>query len=298
MNWLVFSYSLPSKSQSSPRVTLWRRLHCIEAFQWLTQEVKQLNGEAVVMYVERFEGLDDRQLIELFRSARSEDYAEIDAQAEELENKLAAKTIDPRQQQDILTKLRKRYAEVVRIDFFDSPAATQIATRFTRIEQALHPRELLTEKSAICTISQYQDKRWVTRPRPFIDRLACIWLIRRFINPNAIVRYSLAPEPDEVTFDMKEAEFGHWGNLCSFETMLVKFGLKQPSLSHIGEIVHELDLRDGRYTHPQTEGVETILRGWLLMGLADVEIESRGLTLFDGLYATFSHEKKFSKTAL
>src|SRR5512144_1804660 len=103
MNWLVFSYSLPGKSGSGPRVNLWRRLRrlgaispaggaqvlparddCLEAFQWLAREIRQAKGEAVVMRVEQFEGLSDQQLIDLFHAAREEDYAEIERQVIEL----------------------------------------------------------------------------------------------------------------------------------------------------------------------------------------------------------------------
>src|SRR5512135_1692151 len=95
MRWVVFSYSLPAKSGSSPRVALWRRLRrlgavsptggvqvlperpeCVEAFQWLAQEMRQAGGEAVVMYVQAFAGLTVQQLIEMFRAARAEEYAE------------------------------------------------------------------------------------------------------------------------------------------------------------------------------------------------------------------------------
>ena len=110
MNWVVFSYSLPSQSRSSRRVALWRRLRrlgaiapaggvqvlpareeCVEALQWLAQEIRQALGEAVVMRVEQFEGLSDRQLIELFQAARQADYAEVEAGAAELEKALGVK---------------------------------------------------------------------------------------------------------------------------------------------------------------------------------------------------------------
>lgn len=313
MNWLVFSYSLPSKSQSSPRVALWRRLRrigaisvktgvhvlpareeCMEAFQWLAQEVQQAKGEALVIHVEKFEGLSEEQLIELFRAARQQEYAEIDAQAEELEKNISPQTKPEERERlrDAIAKLRKRYTEILRVDFFDCPQASLVAARLTRIEQALSFRELSAADLIPAAIAKYQDKRWVTRPRPFVDRLACAWLIRRFINPNATIRYSLQPEPDEVAFDMKEGEFGHCGNLCSFETMLVRFALDKPGLRTIGDIVHELDLRDGQYAHPETVGVEAVLRGWLLAGLSDTELESRAVELFEGLYATFSREEK------
>src|SRR5512135_3740241 len=107
MNWLVFSYSLPGKSGSGPRVNLWRRLRrlgavspaggaqvlparaeCLEAFQWLAREIRQAMGEAVVMRVEQFDGLTDQQLIERFHAARAEDYAEIERSVKELDKTL------------------------------------------------------------------------------------------------------------------------------------------------------------------------------------------------------------------
>ncbi len=93
MDWIVFTYSLPTKLRSSPRVTLWRRLRrlgaialaggmqvlpardeCVEAFQWLAQEIRQAKGEALVMRVQQFEGWTDQQVIELFRQARKVEY--------------------------------------------------------------------------------------------------------------------------------------------------------------------------------------------------------------------------------
>lgn len=313
MNWLVFSYSLPSKAQSSPRVALWRRLRhigaisvktgvhvlpaqdeCIEAFQWLAQEVQQAKGEALVIHVEQFEGLTDSQLIELFRAARQQEYTEIDAQAEQIEKTISTKTKpeDQKLLREALAKLRKRYTDILRIDFFDCPEGIQVAGRLTRIEQALSFREPKAADLVPAAIAEYQDKRWVTRPRPFVDRLAGAWLIRRFINPNAVIRYSLQTEPDEVAFDMKGSEFGHSGNLCSFETMIARFGLDKPGLRTMAEIVHELDLRDGQYVHPETTGIEAVLRGWLLLGLSDIELESRGIGLFEGLYAVLEREEK------
>ncbi|GFE71997.1 chromate resistance protein ChrB domain-containing protein [Chroococcus sp. FPU101] len=307
MNWLVFSYSLPSKAQSSPRVTLWRRLRrigaitiktgvyilpakdeCIEAFQWLAQEVQHAKGEALVIHVEQFEGLSDEQLIQLFRDARYNEYEEIEQKATEIENTLNSATDELIKEQirEKLAKLQKRYTEILTLDFFDCPAANSVAIHLRRIEQLLQPSLIKPSKPVL--LSDYQDRQWVTRPRPFIDRLACAWLIRRWINPQAIIRYSLHPQPSEVTFDMKEAEFGHQGNLCSFETMLLRFGLEDSALHTIAKLVHELDLRDGLYLVPETVGVETIVKGWLLANLSDTELETRGYQLFEGLYLAFS----------
>src|SRR5512135_7318 len=108
MNWIVFSYSLPGKSGSGPRVNLWRRLRrlgaispagsaqvlpardeCLEAFQWLAREIRQAHGEAIVMRVEQFEGMSDQQLIDLFHAARGEDYAGIERHIAELDKTLS-----------------------------------------------------------------------------------------------------------------------------------------------------------------------------------------------------------------
>ena len=311
MKWLVFSYSLPSKSRSSPRVTLWRRLRrigaisvktgvyilpatdeCIEAFQWLAQEVQQAKGDTLVFYVEQLEGLSDREIVALFREARQQDYLEIDTQAAELEQKInTQQQIEVPQIKEAIAKLRKRYSEVLNLDFFNCPDAQIVAARLTRIEQNLKQEENNNNLVSV-DATKYQNKCWVTRPRPFVDRLACIWLIRKFIDPDAVIRYSLQPAEDEVAFDMKEAEFGHQGNLCSFETMMLRFGLVEPGVKAIAQIVHELDLKDGEYMSPEAIGVETIIKGWLLAAYTDAELESLGIKLFEGLYLALAKTKK------
>lgn len=315
MSWIVFSYSLPSKSPSSPRVALWRRLRrlgaislkgsiyvlpsrdeCIESFQWLAQEVQQAKGEALVMRVEQFEGLADQEIIELFSKTRSEEYQEIEAQAIELEKSVnAAANVEGRSTLlETLQKLRKQHTEIARVDFFDCPDGIRVMTQLNRIAQALSPNLSLAIAVPRTAVDEYRNKRWVTRPRPYIDRLACIWLIRRFINPNAEIRYSHEVAPDEVAFEMKDAAFGHCGNLCTFEVMTTAFDLNDVGLQVVGEIVHEIDLRDGQYARPETTGVDAVLQGWLLGNLSDAELELCGIKLFEGLYTVFSKQYRES----
>jgi hypothetical protein len=309
MTWLVFSYSLPSKTQSSSRVALWRRLRRLgaititggihvlpareedlEAFHWLAEEVQQAKGEAVVMRVEQFEGLTDADLIERFRRARANDYAALEAQASALEERPRAqlKPEERTRKRERLERLRRQHAEVARLDFFDAPEGSLVAAQLARIAQALAAGEASSAVVAPVAIPAYRDRHWVTRPRPHVDRLACIWLIRRFINPAAVIRYANAPEPDEVAFDMHHGAFSHRGNLCTFESMVVAFGLEDPNLHLMGEIVHEIDLRDGRYVHPETAVIDAVLKGWLLMGFSDQELETHGVALFEGLYTAFA----------
>jgi hypothetical protein len=313
MKWVVFSYSLPSKARSSPRVALWRRLRrlgaisptgglhvlpareeCLEAFQWLAEEVQHAKGEALVMRVEQFDGLSDAALMERFRQARAEDYAALDAQAAELEARLGAElTREERSRlREMLERMRRQHAEVARIDFFDAPEGGLLASRLGRMAQALSAGEGSAAPTAPAAIETYRETRWVTRPRPHVDRLSCIWLIRRFINPQAVVRYSPTPEPGEVGFDMPHGEFTHRGHLCTFETMVRAFGLEDQVLQAMGEIIHEIDLRDGRYMHPEIAGIDAVLRGWLLARLSDLELEAHGVALFEGLYADLSRRNR------
>lgn len=307
MSWLVFCYSLPSKSSSSPRVTLWRRLkrigaiafnsvqvlpaqdECLEAFTWLAQEVHKAKGEALIMRVEQFEGVPDSDIIERFRATRQAEYAAIMTVAVELEQTLANLTRQDERSaiQNGLEKLYRQQAETSRIDFFGCPEATEVMAYLNRIAEALSPSEI---ELPIATLEQYQNRQWVTRPRPHVDRLACIWLIRRFINPDAVIHYAKQAAPDEVAFDMDTGEFQHQGNLCTFEVMVKAFDLKDLGLQVLGQIVHEIDLRDGQYQHPQTPGVDALLRGWLLANFSNQALEEHGIALFEGLYFAVSQE--------
>ena len=308
MDWIVFSYSLPAHA-STPRVTLWRRLRrlgaisptgslyilpaqdeCLEAFHWLAQEIQQAEGEALVMHVSRFERLGDEELIALFNRARQEDYEEIAVQLAELERRIesGAAASDILDLQATLHKFQKQHAEIARVDYFQSPQGTAIAARLNQVSRQISPGEESGPQIAAVSLAQYQDTTWVTRPRPHVDRLACAWLIRRYVNPGAVIRYASTPEPGEVAFDMESAEFSHRGNLCTFEVMIRAFELQEPALYRMAEIVHEIDLRDGRYQHPETPGIDAALRGWLLGDMPDGGLEAHGLALFDGLYAALS----------
>ena len=316
MSWIAFSYSLSIKRASSARVSFWRRLQrmgavtpkagvyvlpphdeCVEAFQWLAQEVQQIGGDAVVMRVDRFEGLPDAQLVALFQGSCQAKYAELAIEATDFEKSLRRgnKTIPRAGGMEKLEKFRKRQAEIAQVDFFNCPEAITVNDVLRRIQEQLRQGNPAVASLAAKKLTDYRQARWVTRPRPHVDRLACAWLIRRFINPTAAIRYAARLESGEVGFDMREAEFGHEGNCCTFETMMSAFGLKDPGLQGLAEIVHEIDLRDGRYARPETAGLELILKGWLQAGLPDKEIEQRGIALFEGLFTALSRMSRSVK---
>jgi hypothetical protein len=268
----------------------------MEAFQWLAQETRTTNGEAAVMRITQFEGLTDQQVVALFCAARVEDYRHIETHAADLRQNLAdGKGMDVSQARDTLGKLRRRYAEIARIDYFECTEGRRVASLLNDIERSLSPAASAGHYVPHADVAQYRDKRWVTRPHPYVDRLACAWLIRHFVNPQASIRYSNRANQDEVAFDMNQGEFGHRGNLCTFETMKLAFGLESPGLQAIAEIVHEIDLHDDRYAWPEIAGIETLLSGWSMASLSDVELESKGVSLFEGLYSAFSRSLETGK---
>lgn len=312
MTWLVFTYSLPATKRSSPRVALWRKLvrtgaispragvhilpgreECLESFQWLSKEAQQIGGESLLMRVDSFEGMTNAEVIGLFQEKSDEEYDELEESINALE-KAANKKLMPESRLHLygeLQKLRKSQQEILKTDFFNSPAGARIVSRFAKLD-----RLLAEENSAVTEIPRvskkdYQDRIWVTRPRPHVDRLSSAWLIRRFIDPNAEIRYAKAPLDDEIGFDMKEGgTFGHVGKFCTFETLLTAFDLHDAALWKMGEIIHEIDLRDGCYTHPEIISIDLILKGWLLTGFSDQDLELHGIALFEGLFQALHKE--------
>lgn len=301
MTWITFAYSL-SKDKSNTRVTLWRRLQrlgavapagnlyvlpaqdeCIEAFQWLTQEIQSAGGQAIMFYCEQIEGLSEQALIDLFCEARAKEYEVIQDEVIILQDELKNPPEDLSEILANLTKLRRQYADIARIDYFGCPQGKALENQLTQVEQTLAGNSKSVSDIALLDAAEFVGKTWVTRPQPYVDRLASIWLIRRFIDPDATIRYSQQPAPSEISFDMPNARFGHVGNLCTFEVLMASFGLAAGGLSRLAEIVHEIDLRDSIYHHPETLGIELLLTGWQRQGLSDEALEERGLVLFDGL---------------
>jgi hypothetical protein len=130
--------------------------------------------------------------------------------------------------------------------------------------------------------------KWATRPGVHVDRAACAWLIRRFIDPDAEFIFAADPAAvpaDATPFDMRGAVLGHHEGRCSFETVLASFGLEaDPALEEIGRIVHEADLADDRYDAPAAAGLDVLIRGLTLTSGSDADILAITGRLFEGLY--------------
>jgi hypothetical protein len=133
--------------------------------------------------------------------------------------------------------------------------------------------------------------RWATRAGVHIDRAACAWLIRRFLDPEAVFDFVTdeeTPPAGAVPFDMPGADLSHHTRGqnkvdCSFETFLRRYDLTDPVLWHLAEIVHEADLDDERYDAPEARGLDVALRG-LAMVRGDEDVLRITTSVFDGLY--------------
>jgi hypothetical protein len=140
--------------------------------------------------------------------------------------------------------------------------------------------------------------RWVTRAGCHIDRAACAWLIRRFIDPAAVFVFVADPAdaPSDATpFDMRGADLSHHGGDCTFETVLKRYALDDPALHVIARIVHEADLGDERFDAPEAPGLDVLVRGLALLH-TDQQVLDLTAPLFDGLYAAMQARVSLAST--
>ena len=138
---------------------------------------------------------------------------------------------------------------------------------------------------------------WVTRADVFVDRIASAWLVKRFIDPRATFRFVDPRQPGrhvdgELRFDMQPAEFTHVGDRCTFEVLLERFGLADPALDAIAEIVHDIDYQDEKFERPETAGVLLMMRAIRESEPDDEPRIERGSALLDMLYAQFTRSRR------
>ena len=299
-SWLLLLFSLPATHKTA-RVAIWRKFQKsgaiqiktstyllpdtpaqYELFQWLAKQVTDYGGDSTLIRAQQIEGLSDARIVGLFNAARDNDYSALGEAARKLAAPPAAKR--DKAFADELEKLRKTFRAIRAIDFFDSPKAHVVESQIDRLESATRSRTPLASRLQATT---FHGKTWVTRPRPEIDRVACAWLIRGFIDPKATFKF--ATNADSVAggipFDYSHGEFSHHGEDCTFEILLARFGIADKALRIIGEMVHDADLEDEKFQRLECVGLDRILKGWAKRGMSDDEILTRGGNCFDGLYA-------------
>jgi hypothetical protein len=307
--WLLFIHQIP-KDPAYLRVKIGRRLAavgavaiknsvyvlpssdaCREDFSWLRREILDGGGEAAVFEAHALEGLTSAEVERLFREARKADYERLAEKLEKLEREFQSTSSGSRQAALAeLGRLMEQVAEVERVDFFSQQEAAALRDRIGLARESVERRHgSPSPKVPRLRSEDYQGRTWVTRQGVKIDRLACTWLIRRFVDGQAKFRFvdpsQYTPRKGELRFDMAEGEFTHEGELCSFEVLCLRFGIERPEVKRIAEYVHDLDIKDARYGHPETEGIRMLIDGLVATHAADAARIEASAPVFDALCA-------------
>jgi hypothetical protein len=135
-------------------------------------------------------------------------------------------------------------------------------------------------------------RTWVTRADVHVDRIASAWLIRRFIDPKARFKFVPArgytPRRGDLRFDMTGAEYTPVADDCTFQTLVKRFHLRDPALTALGEIVHDIDCKDELFKRPETSGIQSLIRGIVRASPDDLVRIERGAAMLDDLYQSFA----------
>ncbi len=319
--WLLFFSRIPAKPVGN-RVKVWRKLAKAgarplkgavyvlpdsdehrEAFQWLVSEVEGMGGEAAYTRVDTVDSMKDAEIIDIFTRHKEGEYQGIAKGLRNTEIKLqsirkGSGSHVPKTVAAQFAQLGREFEEIRRTDFFLSPAGENLAAQIESIQELIRDISGTERKSVPPAVAQksrkdYLGKTWVTRKRPFVDRMASAWLIRRFIDTDAVFHFIDEKEvrftgAETIAFDISGGEFAHAGDLCTFEVLAKAFGIKDKHVRKIAEIVHDLDIRDDRYRHPEAKGIEAVLTGLRETIVNDAQLLEQGMSLFEMLYRSTS----------
>jgi hypothetical protein len=298
--WLLLIFSLPSK-KASERVGIWRKLQRYgtialrnsgyvlpntpvnqERFEWLATAIRGFKGEASVLRVQAIDDLPSELLQERFREERKPDYSALIREIQQLKSSTQGFPVQ-------LARLKRRLSEIKEIDFFESPLKTKAEEAIYKAE---HPTTTQGRvKKGRVSKMDYQNRVWLTRPRPGIDRVSSAWLIKRFIDakPTFLFGNDPASNPEAVPFDMYQSNgFGHEGEKCTFETLCIRFGITDKKAQSIGQAIHDADLEEEKFGRTEGITINHILKGWAKQGIPDDELLQRGMDLMEGLYLSIT----------
>ncbi len=313
-DWCVLITSLPTENATA-RMRIWRALKSSGAavlrdgvylmperpsgFETLTVQAEAVRASGGSAWVLRTGQPENAHFISLFD--RREEYSMLLKEVVRLQNELIAELT-----QDVLKqtrKLRKAFASLSLIHFFPGEAQRQAETALSELElliaRRLSPDEPHPVQGQIprLSINDYQGRIWATRRRPWVDRLACAWLIRRFIDPEATVLWLAAPSDcpeDALGFDFDAARFSHTDGRVTFEVLLLSFKLEQPALKRLAAVVHFLDV--GGVQPPEAIGLESILAGLLQAIDSDDQLLAFASVVFDSLLLAFEKGVKTNES--
>ena len=313
--WLLLIHQIPPKPDYL-RVKIWRRLHqvgavavkpsvyvlpqsdqALEDFNWILREITEGGGDGSISETIFLEGLSDAQVVGLFQAARNAEYEKIVEEARALADSLSGDSSGgndgsskPRSH---FLRLKRRFEEIVAIDFFGAPGSgraegvlADVAARLAGAEQ--RPRQ------TVLAVPEVEGCTWVTRKGVYVDRIACAWLVRRFVDPGARFRF-VSGKPyqgksNEIRFDMFEAEYTHEGDRCTFEVMVERLGLDDHGLSQVAQIIHDIDLKDRKFYRPEVDGIKILFDGIATAGTTDEDRLARGSVILNELYGSFSKQ--------
>jgi hypothetical protein len=300
LSWLLLLHQLPAKPAYA-RVKLWRRLQALgavavknavyalpassgaqEDFEWALKEITAADGEGMIVEARLIDGLSDDAVRGLFNSAREADYRTLAKEIRAMEKEPAPAQV---------ARLRAEATRIAAIDFFGANGREDVEARLA----ALAAPDTAPVRATKPLVSG-SGHVWVTRRQVHVDRIGSAWLIRRFIDPDATFKFVPAkgykPKSGELRFDMFEAEYTHEGDRCTFEVLLHKSGLDEPALTAISEIVHDIDLKDGKFARAEAGGIAALIDGLAQADLSDQERVERGAQLFENLYDLFRKPRR------
>jgi hypothetical protein len=269
-----------------------RRGDCLEDFQWIAQEAVAGGGEAWVSEAAFPDPSVSKALVTRFRAQSDQAYEALagDVRQAIREARGRSPAGSPEERAARRARLRKRLEEIRGNDFFGAPRGREIEVLMEEFEMLLNRTAPDPAGSPPRGLPGLAGRVWVTRRGIKVDRMSTAWLVRRFVNPRARFRFvdpaRETPASGEVSFDMTGGVVTHEGDRCTFETLLSRTGSKDPGLRAIGEIVHDLDLKDGKYGRPEAAGIRALIDGIVRSHAADTRRLEAGLELFDQLYAS------------
>jgi hypothetical protein len=257
----------------------------LEDLEWICQEITQQGGAAWLFRAETLFGMSSDQIEDAFRQLHRPEYESLVEQARTLVQQAL-----PRSDETLTAyrKLSRRKQELRRVEFFESPLSQELEELMHEIENQFDAGEAHEAAPAPAK----SGRAWVTRKGVKVDRIASAWLIRNFIDSEAVFRFvdpqSYSHQAKEIRFDMFEGEFTHQGDACTFEVLIATHNLKaNAALAAVAEIVHDIDLKDSRYQRPETAGLARLIDGLCSQTPADELRLERGALIFDSLYKSF-----------
>jgi hypothetical protein len=267
-------YALPARGEG------------LETLTAIARDIREEGGESFVCEARFLDSRDEARLIEAFRTRRAAEYRSVADEAGALHGTVGAATrargrAGPSMRRR-LGRLERRLEWARSVDPFGAAGHERAKAALERLG-----RRLLGSARASGPDSEWTGRTWVTRRGVHVDRMACAWFIRRFLDPVARFRFVgdvRERSAGELAFDLPGGDFTHEANRCSFETLLARTGCTTVALERIAEIVHDLDLKDGRFGHPETAGIERLVSGIVAAQSDDVARLERGAMLFDDLH--------------